>query len=66
MAKRYFADNEITYRERDVAKDFGARRQMVVMTGQLGVPVIQVGERAMVGWNAEEFERMRRNPRGER
>ena len=25
------------------------------MTGQYGVPVILVGEKAMVGWNEEEF-----------
>ncbi len=33
---------------------------MVTMTGQYGVPVIQVGDKAMVGWNPAEFEKMMR------
>ncbi len=39
----------------------GGRKRMVTMTGQYGVPVIQVGEKAMVGWNPKEFEKMRRS-----
>jgi len=31
---------------------------MVAMTGQYGVPVVLVGERAMVGWNPKEFEKL--------
>jgi len=31
---------------------------MALMTGQFGVPVIEVGEHAMIGWNREEFERL--------
>jgi hypothetical protein len=31
---------------------------MVLMTGQRGVPVIQVGERAMIGWDKHEFEKL--------
>lgn len=39
---------------------------MVLMTGQNGVPVIKVGERAMVGWDAREFERLLRGKQGRR
>jgi len=31
---------------------------MVKVTGQYGVPVIMVGEKAMVGWNPTEFKKM--------
>jgi hypothetical protein len=31
---------------------------MVTMTGQYGVPVVQVGEHAMIGWNPGEFQRL--------
>lgn len=40
----------------DVSLDKAGLRQMVTMTGQQGVPVIRVGEKAMVGWNAKEFQ----------
>ncbi len=42
----------------DVAKDRAGLKRMVTMTGQYGVPVIQVGESAMVGWNPGEFEKL--------
>jgi glutaredoxin len=60
VAKRYFVEHEIAHREVDVSKDRAGLRQMVTMTGQHGVPVILVGEKTLVGWNASEFERLRR------
>ncbi len=59
MAKRYFADNGIEYREADVSDDREALREMVEMTQQYGVPVIRVGNRARIGWNPQQFEKLR-------
>jgi glutaredoxin len=59
VAKRYFAESGIAYAERDIITDLEARRHMALMTGQFGVPVIEIGEHAMIGWNPEEFERLR-------
>ena len=42
----------------DVSQDRAGLRRMVTMTGQYGVPVILVGEHAMVGWNPGEFEKL--------
>ncbi len=58
MAKRYFAERGLEYVDHDVSKDREALRDMVTSTGQYGVPVIRVGDRAMVGWDKNEFERM--------
>lgn len=58
MAKRYFVEKSILFSEADIVTDLDARRRMVLMTGQYGVPVIQVGEHAMVGWDRDEFERL--------
>ena len=59
MAKRYFAERGVDYTEHDIITDLAARRKMALMTGQHGVPVIEVGEYAMIGWDREEFERLR-------
>lgn len=32
---------------------------MIELTGQYGVPVILVGQQAMVGWDPRQFEGMR-------
>jgi glutaredoxin 3 len=51
VAKRYLAERSVDFSEVDL-------REMVLMTAQHGVPVLRVGEKAMVGWNPEEFERL--------
>lgn len=58
MAKRYFAEHGISYSDVDVSRDRHGLREMVVTTGQYGVPVILVGDKAMVGWSPEEFRRL--------
>lgn len=58
VAMRYMTDRGIPFAAADVTEDTGALREMVLMTGQRGVPVISVDGRAMVGWNPEEFERL--------
>lgn len=61
VAKRHLSQRGIEYTEIDVSKDRAGLRQMVLMTGQYGVPVITVGEKAFVGWNEQEFERLMRS-----
>jgi len=58
VAKRYFAENGVEYTDVNVGSDKRGLRQMVAATGQYGVPVIVVGEKAMVGWNKAEFQRL--------
>jgi glutaredoxin 3 len=58
VAKRYLAERGVDFSEVDVASDRTGLREMVLMTAQHGVPVLRVGEKAMVGWNPEEFERL--------
>jgi glutaredoxin 3 len=58
VAKRYFAEHDVSFTAVDVSADRRGLREMVATTGQYGVPVILVGEKAMVGWNAQEFQRL--------
>jgi glutaredoxin len=57
-AKRYFAECGIEYTEIDIEADRRGLREMLVMTGQHAVPVVDVGGRAMVGWDPDEFHRL--------
>jgi glutaredoxin 3 len=59
MAKRYMAKHGITFREVDITKDRRGLRDMVLMSGGRSVPVLRVGEHAMIGWDVQEFERLR-------
>jgi glutaredoxin 3 len=51
MAKEFFAEKNVQYTAYDVTVDPGKREEMIQMTGQLGVPVIVIGEQVMVGFD---------------
>lgn len=51
MAKEFFKEHNVSYTEHDVAADVEKRKEMMEKTGQLGVPVIQVGDDLMVGFD---------------
>ncbi len=53
MAKDFFAEKGINFTEYNVASDQEKRKEMVDMTGQLGVPVIRIGDDVMVGFNRD-------------
>ena len=56
MAKEFFAKNNIAYEEHDVASDIAARKEMFDKTHQMGVPVILVGDKIIVGFDKETLE----------
>ncbi len=56
MAKAFFAEKKMAYTEYDVVTDLKARATMVQKSGQLGVPVIEVGDVVIVGFNKEALE----------
>lgn len=51
VAKQFFQHYNVNYTEKDVAADAAARIEMVDKSGQLGVPVIDVGGDIIVGFN---------------
>ena len=56
-AKKYFRENHITFREYNVAKDMRRADEMVKKSGQMGVPVIDIHGKIIVGFNQPEIER---------
>ena len=58
MAKEFFKKNNIEYEELDVAKDANARGEMVQKSGQMGVPVIDVGGKIIIGFNESELKKV--------
>jgi glutaredoxin-like YruB-family protein len=51
MAKDWLTSKNISYVDYNVGMDQAKRQEMVEMTGQLGVPVIKIGNDVMVGFN---------------
>lgn len=51
MAKSFFQANNVTFTEHDVASDLEKRKEMIDKTGQMGVPVIDIGGELVVGFD---------------
>lgn len=51
LAKQYFNEKGVVYKEVDVAADRKAAEAMIEKSGQLGVPVIEIGDKVIVGFD---------------
>ena len=56
MAKEYFKKNNIKYEEVDVGKDSKAAEEMIEKSGQMGVPVIDINGKIIVGFDRRAIE----------
>jgi len=50
-AKEYFKSKKIAFQDFDVSSDEKARNEMVDKSGQMGVPVIIIGDKVIVGFD---------------
>ncbi len=51
MAKEFFKANNVSYTEHNVAADEAMRAEMIEKSGQMGVPVIFIGDDMVIGFN---------------
>lgn len=57
-AKEFFAANNIQYTAIDVAADVEKRKEMIDMTGQMGVPVIRIEDDVIVGFDEPKLREL--------
>lgn len=55
MTKDFLREKGISYTEHDVAGDLERRQEMIRRSGQMGVPVIFVGEEMIIGFDQERL-----------
>ena len=58
MAKEFFKANNVEYSEFNVAEDETKRAEMVERSGQLGVPVIFIGDDMIIGFNEPKIKEL--------
>ncbi|MFQ5540755.1 MAG: glutaredoxin family protein [Candidatus Paceibacteria bacterium] len=54
QAKEFFKEKGVEYTENDVSSDAAKRQEMIEMTGQMGVPVIKIGDDVVIGFDKEK------------
>ena len=50
-------EKKIKYTEYNVAKDEKARKKMIEISGQMGVPVLEIGKEVIVGYDPKAIEK---------
>ena len=57
-AKQYLRQRNVKFREVDVSRDAAAARDLVRRTGQMGVPVVEIDGRPIVGFDQKQIDRL--------
>ncbi|MEW5831171.1 MAG: glutaredoxin domain-containing protein [Chloroflexota bacterium] len=58
MAKKYFREKGVKFRDVDVSRDQAAARDMLRRSGQSGVPVIDIGGKLIVGFDRPKIDKL--------
>ncbi|MFH0752071.1 MAG: glutaredoxin domain-containing protein [archaeon] len=57
MAEDFLKEHKIKFEHIDVSKDQEKAKEMVEKSGQMGVPVIEVGEEIIIGFDQEKLKK---------
>ena len=57
-AKDYFTAHGVKYTDYNVATDLDKRKEMIQKSGQMGVPVIYVGDELVVGFDEGKLKQL--------
>ncbi|MBU4266866.1 MAG: glutaredoxin family protein [Candidatus Altiarchaeales archaeon] len=57
MVQEYLKEKDVEFEYIDVAADKKAANEMIEKSGQMGVPVIEIDGKVIVGFNKEEIEK---------
>ena len=58
MAKEFFKANKVEYEEIDVSANREAAEHMIEKSGQMGVPVIEIGDEVIVGFDKPAIKKV--------
>jgi glutaredoxin 3 len=58
MLKQFLKDNNVTYTEKNVAADREAANEMIEKSGQLGVPVVQIDDKIIIGFDRATIKQL--------
>ncbi|MBP6949098.1 MAG: glutaredoxin family protein [Candidatus Pacebacteria bacterium] len=58
MAKEWLESKGVPFIEYNVGTDTEKRKEMMEMTGQLGVPVVRIGDNVMIGFNPDQMAKI--------
>jgi len=57
-AKAFFGEHNVSFEDINVAENLEKRKEMVDMTGQMGVPVIRIEDDVIVGFDEAKLREL--------
>jgi glutaredoxin 3 len=57
-AKAYLKENGIPFTDVDVSQDLASAREMVKISGQMGVPVLSINGNVVVGFDKKRIDEL--------
>ncbi|MBC7074294.1 glutaredoxin family protein [Candidatus Parcubacteria bacterium] len=58
MAKEYLKEKGFEFEEIDVSIDERAAQEMIEKSGQMGVPVIEIDDQIVIGFDKEKIDKI--------
>jgi glutaredoxin-like YruB-family protein len=58
MSKAFFKENNVAFTDYNVASDLEKRQEMISKSGQMGVPVIYVGNEMTIGFDKARLSQL--------
>ena len=55
-AKQFLKDNKIQFEDIDVSENHEKAQEMMKKSGQMGVPVLEIGEKIIVGFDKDKIK----------
>jgi glutaredoxin len=56
MAKEYLKSRNVAFKDINVDEDQAAAKEMVAKTGQAGIPVLEIGEATIIGFDRARID----------
>ena len=56
MAKQYLTNQKVEFKDVDVEHDQAAAQALVQKTGQAGIPVIEIGDEVIIGFDRPKID----------
>ena len=58
MAKDFLSEHDVDFQDIDVSRDYRAAMEMVKISGQRGVPVLDISGNVVVGFDRERIKEL--------
>jgi glutaredoxin-like YruB-family protein len=56
--KEWLEENKVKFKDIDVTQNAKARDEMIDKSGQMGVPVVMIGDEILVGFNPDKMKNL--------